>query len=229
MALSRKVYSTWLGRMSYADGLALQHRLVNSHKNGSGQNTLLMLEHSPTYTVGKRGAIYDESFEEYLKSLGADFHRVNRGGLITFHGPGQLVAYPILQLEKRNAIRWYVDRLEDAIIDLLSEFNLKGEKSPHTGVWIGDNKICAMGINAEREITSHGLAINCNTEMKWFGNIVPCGIADKGVTSLTRELDREVDCDEVRPVLIEKLSKHLKIPILPLEQPLESILSASTL
>ena len=104
------------------------------------------------------------------------------------------MAYPILQLERRNAIRWYVDSLEDAIIDLLSEFNLKGEKSPHTGdffanipslkyylgVWIGDNKICAMGINAEREITSHGLAINCNTEMKWFGNIVPCGIADKG-------------------------------------------------
>ena len=139
--------------------------------------------------------------KEYLKSLGADFHRVNRGGLITFHGPGQLVAYPILQLERRNAIRWYVDSLEDAIIDLLSEFNLKGEKSPHTGeilflkylgkvswylgVWIGDNKICAMGINAEREITSHGLAINCNTEMKWFGNIVPCGIADKG-TFFTR-------------------------------------------
>jgi len=78
--------------------------------------------------------MYDKSFEDYLKSLGADFHRVNRGGLITFHGPGQLVAYPILKFEKRNMIRWYVDRLEDAIIDLLKEFDLKGEKSPHTGI-----------------------------------------------------------------------------------------------
>ena len=100
-----------------------------------------------------------KSFEEYLISLGADFARVNRGGLITFHGPGQLVAYPIVQLERRDRTRWYVEQLEEAIIELLGEFGLEGEKSPHTGVWIGDNKICAMGINAEREVTSHGLVI----------------------------------------------------------------------
>ena len=142
---------------SLQDGLALQDRLVARHHAENGVNTLLTLEHPPTYTVGKRGAIYDDSVEEYLKSLGADFFRTNRGGLITYHGPGQLVAYPILKLERRDRTRWYVDRLEDAIIELLGEFNLKGEKSPHTGVWIGDNKICAMGINAQKEVTSHGL------------------------------------------------------------------------
>jgi len=129
--------------------------------------------------------MYDDTVEEYLREKGADFHRVNRGGLITFHGPGQLVGYPILRLERRGYTRWYVETLEAAVIDLLAEFGLKGERNPHTGVWIGDNKICAMGINAQREITSHGLAINCNTDMRWFGNIVPCGIRDKGVTSLS--------------------------------------------
>ena len=95
------------------------------------------LEHPPTYTVGKRGEMYDDTVEEYLREKGADFHRVNRGGLITFHGPGQLVGYPILRLERRGYTRWYVETLEAAIIDLLAEFGLKGERNPHTGVWIG--------------------------------------------------------------------------------------------
>lgn len=187
-ALTRPIRTKWLNRINYGEALKLQHNLVDQHlsKPEANSNQLLLLEHPPTYTVGKRGAIYDETVEEYLREKGADFYRVNRGGLITFHGPGQLVAYPILKLERKNAIRWYVDTLEVAIIDLLAEFGLKGETSPHTGVWIGDNKICAMGINAQREVTSHGLAINCNTDMSWFGNIVPCGIQDKGVTSLSK-------------------------------------------
>merc|ERR1712127_468283 len=161
-ALTRPIRTKWLNRINYGEALKLQHNLVDQHlaKPEANSNQLLLLEHPPTYTVGKRGAIYDETVEEYLREKGADFYRVNRGGLITFHGPGQLVAYPILKLERKNAIRWYVDTLEVAIIDLLEEFGLKGETSPHTGVWIGDNKICAMGINAQREVTSHGLAIN---------------------------------------------------------------------
>lgn len=186
MVLTRAIRPQWLGNISYGAALKMQLDLVSLHKLDTlTENRLLLLEHPPTYTIGKRGQMYDETFEEYLREKGADFYRVNRGGLITYHGPGQLVAYPILRLERRHASRWYVDQLEAAIIDLLKEFNLKGETSPHTGVWIGDNKICAMGINAENEITSHGLAINCNTDMSWYGNIVPCGIVDKGVTSLS--------------------------------------------
>jgi len=175
MALTRAIRTKWLGRISYGDALRMQETLVGEHlksldtENTDGRqlakNYLLLLEHPPTYTVGKRGEMYDETFEEYLREKGADFHRVNRGGLITFHGPGQLVGYPILRLERRGCTRWYVETLEAAVIDLLAEFGLKGERNPHTGVWIGDNKICAMGINAQREITSHGLAINCNTDM----------------------------------------------------------------
>ena len=148
--------------------------------------------------------VYSPEEEVRLKKLGADFVRTNRGGLITFHGPGQLVAYPILDLrhfapletrrKRMLGMKWYVERLEQVVIDLLATWRLQGVRSPHTGVWVATrgqstlSKVCAIGVHSADMVTSHGLALNCTTDMAWFQHIVPCGITEQGVgvTSLAR-------------------------------------------
>lgn len=224
-----------LGRTKYLPALKLQHYLVekvkasrqkvttselNTHNNdnifGNSLNYLLILEHEPVYTTGirNRNQYLKEAEKSNLSALGADFVQTDRGGLITFHGPGQLVAYPILNLEnfipensslpannkKTNVIgtRWYVNTLEQSVIDLLkSNFGLKSHRSVHTGVWLGEEdegserKICAMGLRNSQLVTSHGLALNCNIDLNWFNHIVPCGIEGKGVTSITKEINLE--------------------------------------
>ncbi|XP_014203963.1 putative lipoyltransferase 2, mitochondrial [Copidosoma floridanum] len=195
----------WAGRMSYGGGLRLQQCLIDRHHNKDlcdTPNSLVLLEHNPVYTVGIRNKGYTEKDEARLRSLNADFYRTNRGGLITFHGPGQLVAYPVINLKKfESNVRCYVSQIEKMIIRLCAEFGLRGKTSPDTGVWIEDRKICAIGIHASRYITSHGLALNCNTDLSWFEHIVPCGIEDKGVTSLSKELSVDVRTEDVIPVL----------------------------
>ena len=117
--------------------------------------------------------------------------KINRGGLSTFHGPGQLVVYPILNLQKfKPSVRWYVSQLEETIIQTCLSYGLKAERTEHTGVWIGMNKVAAIGIHVTHSITYHGLSLNCNTDLSWFNDIVPCGIADRGVTSITKELEK---------------------------------------
>jgi len=220
-----KVKILRLGRVPYRAAYRLQDHLVSRIKENissgdSSLNFLILLEHPPVYTTGIRSKEYSVQEEERLKNLGADFVRTNRGGLITFHGPGQLVAYPILNLNnfipqahKRKAalgMRWYVNTLEEVVIKTIFTYGLEGSRSPHTGVWLGNNKICAMGVHSSQLITSHGLAINANTNMHWFENIVPCGILDKGVTSLTQQLGREVTVSEVTPHLINNFARQFQ-------------------
>ncbi|KAG5269763.1 hypothetical protein AALO_G00205810 [Alosa alosa] len=207
-----------LGRISYGQALQVQQKHVRQHldKTSDVPNTLLLCEHHPVYTIGIRQAPYPPEEEERLKGLGAEFFRTNRGGLITFHGPGQLVCYPILNLGCfKKSVRWYVCELEKTVIGLCGKFGLKAATSPDTGVWVGDNKICAIGIHCGRYITSHGIALNCNTEMNWFDNIVPCGIVGKGVTSLSLELSRDVTAAEATPYLLESFSKRFNCHVLP--------------
>ncbi|XP_076137753.1 octanoyl-[acyl-carrier-protein]:protein N-octanoyltransferase LIPT2, mitochondrial [Alosa pseudoharengus] len=207
-----------LGRISYGQALQVQQKHVRQHldKTSDVPNTLLLCEHHPVYTIGIRQAPYPPEEEERLKGLGAEFFRTNRGGLITFHGPGQLVCYPILNLGCfKKSVRWYVCELEKTVIGLCGKFGLKAATSPDTGVWVGDNKICAIGIHCGRYITSHGLALNCNTEMNWFNNIVPCGIVGKGVTSLSLELSRDVTAAEATPYLLESFSERFNCHVLP--------------
>ena len=168
---------------------------------------LLFVEHTPVYTLGKSG---DEKnvliSEEERAKRGIDYFHINRGGDITFHGPGQLVGYPIIDLEKfKPDLGWYLRSLEDVIILTMAEYGLKGERSPgETGVWLDpfikgkERKICAMGIKCSRWITMHGFAFNVNTDLDYFGCIVPCGIENKQVTSLQKELGREVSFEEVK-------------------------------
>tara|TARA_B100000780_G_scaffold23693_1_gene15092 strand:- start:1589 stop:2284 length:696 start_codon:yes stop_codon:yes gene_type:complete len=197
----------------FAEILAVKSSNRKENKTVKTNNHLIFCEHPHVYTLGKNG---DEKNllvnEDYLKSRGATFHKINRGGDITYHGPGQLVGYPILDLDNFfTDIHKYLRFLEEAIILTLKEYGLESERSPgETGVWfdVGTpkaRKICALGVKSSRWVTMHGFAFNVNSDLSYFGNIIPCGITDKSVTSLQKELGREVDMNEVR----NKLKAHL--------------------
>lgn len=188
-----------LGTLSYEAGLKLQNFVAKNHILGSGDlNTILLLEHTPVYTVGLRTANYDKNIENKLRTLGTEFYRTNRGGLITYHGPGQLVAYPILNLKDfKLTMKSYIVSLEKSIISLCNSLNLKAYTCEHTGVWINDRKVCAIGVHGSRYITTHGLALNCSIDvLKGFEHIIPCGIEGKGVTSLSKELKKSYSVNE---------------------------------
>ncbi|CAL8350331.1 unnamed protein product [Arctogadus glacialis] len=202
-----------LGRISYSQALLEQQRFVQRHRNRDpsrpAPDALLVCEHPPVYTIGIRQAPYPAEEERRLALLGAEFFRTNRGGLITFHGPGQLVCYPVLDLRGfRKSLRWYVGQLEQTVIGLCGQLGIEASTSPDTGVWVGNNKICAIGIHCGRYITSHGLALNVNTDLSWFKHIVPCGIVGKGVTSVSEELGRAVTVEELLPRLLDSFSEH---------------------
>lgn len=203
------------GRLDYRHGLQVQRLLFSRHHKTAQQqqhetNSLILCEHDPVYTVGIRDASYGATEETKLRRLGADFQRTNRGGLVTFHGPGQLVAYPIIDLRAlgTGGVKAYVDRVERLTIRVCAELGVKAQRlAPHTGVWAVDNasdprKICAIGIHASRYVTTHGLALNCNTDLGWFQHIVPCGIEGKEVTSLSREVGANVAIEDALPYLV---------------------------
>lgn len=214
---SRVVKVLLAGRQPYGVGLQLQKTLADQHHKRLTElaNTLVVLEHEPVYTVGIRNKRYTEKDEKKLKSLGADFCKTNRGGLITFHGPGQLVAYPVLDLKQfRTSIRWYVQQVERMVIRVCAELGIKAGTSPDTGVWVGDRKICAIGIHGSRYITTHGLALNCNIDLKWFNHITPCGIEGKGVTSISKEMEMEVTISDVLPIFKNAFSDQFECDLI---------------
>lgn len=205
------------GRLPYGVGLQLQKALSDKHHKRSNEiaNTLVLLEHEPVYTVGIRNKGYTEENEKKLRSLGAEFWRTNRGGLITFHGPGQLVVYPVLDLKQfHTSVRWYVREMERMVIRVCAELGIKAETSPDTGVWVGDRKICAIGIHGSRYVTTHGLALNCNTDLRWFDHIVPCGIEGKGVTSISKELDMDVTVADILPIFRNAFSDQFECELI---------------
>uniref|UniRef100_A0A0K0F5M7 Octanoyl-[acyl-carrier-protein]:protein N-octanoyltransferase LIPT2, mitochondrial n=1 Tax=Strongyloides venezuelensis TaxID=75913 RepID=A0A0K0F5M7_STRVS len=218
----------WLGRISYNEGIKLQNHYREEVKNNDRRCYLLLQEHHPVYTVGIRSHLYSTEEEERLKSLGAEFHRVGRGGLITFHGPGQIVGYPIVKIsslsvtpnnEYKNSnvgVKRYINLLEETIIQLCKEdFNIidVGRSNINPGVWIDNEKrkICAMGVGFSHGISYHGFALNCNTDMKWFREITPCGLEGKEVTTLSNEIGRSIVIMDVLPKLIKKFSKVFEI------------------
>ncbi|XP_012284324.1 putative lipoyltransferase 2, mitochondrial [Orussus abietinus] len=224
--ISKIVRVLWAGRMKYGDGLQLQAQLVQQHYDNNldqnMRNTLVLIEHDPVYTIGIRNRGYNEEYEKRLKAVGSEFYRTNRGGLVTFHGHGQLVAYPIINLKQfQPSVRWYVSEIEKMIIRLCAEFGIRGETSPDTGVWVNDKKICAIGIHGSRYITTHGLALNCNTDLKWFDHIVPCGIEGKGVTSVSQELRMDVSIHDVIPVFCNAFKDQFECSLI--EYPSEEV------
>jgi len=193
----------------------IKNRDLPTEERLTTSNHFLLVEHPHVYTLGKSG--HEENMLagiDKLKEIEATFVKVNRGGDITYHGFGQIVGYPILDLENFfTDIHLYMRNLEEVIIRTMAEFGLKGERSPgETGVWLDvgkpyARKICAMGVKASRWVTLHGFAFNVNTDMRYFEYIVPCGIKDKQVTSLKRELERELTSVEVEDIKL-KIRKH---------------------
>ncbi len=180
--------------------------------------TILIVEHPAVYTLGKSGNEGNMlCTEERLKSLGAEFYHIDRGGDITFHGPGQLVCYPIIDLDAIGlGIRRYIDALEQSVIDLAAEYGIEAHRSEGaSGVWITQGsrltKLCAVGVRASHGVTMHGLAMNVCTDLNWFHLINPCGFTDRGVCSLTTLTGREVTMEEVKPKFINHLTKNLNV------------------
>jgi lipoyl(octanoyl) transferase len=223
----QKVIFKDMGLVDYKETWDYQERLLNEIVKEKMEmrnipnfklqtpNYLLFCVHPHVYTLGKSGSEDHLLMDE--KQLGdnnATFYKINRGGDITYHGPGQLVGYPILNLDYFfNDIHKYLRYLEEIIIRTLAEYNIKGERIDKlTGVWLDANdqkrarKICAFGVRCSRWVTMHGFAFNVNTDLNYFNKIIPCGIPDKAVTSLKEELGREVDMNEVK----EKVKKHFE-------------------
>lgn len=197
------------GKISYGHGLRLQNHITAQFKvNENARNILILTEHEPVYTIGIRTKDYTIDDEQHLRSIGAEFYKTNRGGLITFHGPGQLVAYPIVNLKQfQPSMRWYICHLEKTIIDMCRQFGLTARTTTDTGVWIGERKVCAIGVHGSRYVTSHGLALNCDVDLNWFEHIVPCGLVGKKATSLSHEMHRTIAIDETEPVFLSSFAR----------------------
>jgi lipoyl(octanoyl) transferase len=179
-----------LGLVDYQEAWALQRRLGEACRE-RGELHLLLLEHPPTYTLGARGKQEHLLLSEAaLARLGASVHRVDRGGDITFHGPGQLVGYPVLDLQRWNqGPLWYVRSLEAVLIDALASFGIDAARMPgRPGVWVGSTKIASIGVHVSRGVTSHGFALNVDPDLTFFSHIVPCGLPDVSMTSMARAL-----------------------------------------
>jgi lipoyl(octanoyl) transferase len=194
------------GLTPYAEAWDLQKVLARRRKRDEVPDTFVLCEHPPVYTVG-RGARDGANLgagEEYLRSLGAEVFWSDRGGDATFHGPGQIVGYPILRLKDRDT-HGYLRRLEEVLLRVLAGYGLEGWRHPeYTGVWVGEKKIAAIGVKfSSGWIASHGFALNVSTDLSWFDRITPCGLREYGVTSLERELGVEVQMGDVERGIVE--------------------------
>ena len=196
------------GTIPYADALALQDRFVQERKAGSIPDQLLLLEHPPVITLGvkvRTNRSHVLADDRALADRGVELFESGRGGDVTFHGPGQLVGYPIIDLKPdRCDVHRYVRDLEEVLIRTAASFGVTAARAPGlTGVWVGHDKLAAIGVRISRWITSHGFALNVTTDLTQFDLIVPCGIRDRGVTSLQRVLGRTVDMAEVESAVVE--------------------------
>ncbi|MBS3944026.1 MAG: lipoyl(octanoyl) transferase LipB [Melioribacter sp.] len=199
-----------LGLIDYKIAWDLQKEIFNLRLNNEINDTFFLLEHPHTYTLGKVAEKENLiSNDDQLKELGINVYEIDRGGDITYHGPGQIVGYPIIKLtDWKHDTHEYLRGLEEVIMITCSEYGIATERNPKfTGVWIGQRKIAAIGIKVSRWITMHGFAFNVNTDLNYFGGIIPCGIRDKEVTSLKKELGTDIDLQEVKEKLVNNFQK----------------------
>lgn len=197
-----------IGLISYADAVALQERIVAARKTGAIDDVLIFCEHSHVLTLGRSGNRSNLLASEHvLRQKGVALHETNRGGDITYHGPGQIVGYPILNLDLiRRDVHWYVRSLEESMIRASADFGISAFRvQGKTGIWVqapkAEEKLAAIGVHLSRWVTSHGFAYNVATDLRYFDLIIPCGIADRKGTSLEKLLSRSITLDEVRPHL----------------------------
>jgi len=195
----------WLGSIGYQDAYHMQRKLFRERLNGRIPDTLLLLEHPPTITIGKSGKLENILVSrEQLAQKGISLVFIDRGGDVTYHGPGQLVGYPIFDLRERGRdAHRYIRNLEEAIIRTLNGFSIKsGRDHGHAGVWVADDEIAAIGLSLSKWITMHGFALNVNTDLSLFSLINPCGFTNRSATSISRLLGRVIPMDEVKEQLL---------------------------
>jgi lipoyl(octanoyl) transferase len=229
------LFITDLGLIAYADATVLQQRLVDARKSESIPDVLLLCEHPHVITFGRNAnRSHLLASEHVLHQKNVELHRTNRGGDVTYHGPGQLVGYPILHLDKiKRDVGWYVRTLEEAMIRASADFGITAYRVPgKTGIWTQaapeEEKLAAIGVHISRWVTSHGFAYNVSTDLRYFDLIVPCGIADRKATSLEKLLERAVLLDEVKPRLAYHLARLLSLdPYTGSREELESSLPRS--
>jgi len=197
-----------LGRKSYEEVWILQKKMQLKRINGDVGDVLILVEHNPVYTLGKN-ANSNHLLQNRDRSI--DVFNTERGGDITFHGPGQLVGYPILNLSNyKKSVSWYMRVLEQLTIDVLNEFKIVASRVEGlTGVWVGDEKIAAQGVRMSRWVTMHGFSLNVNTDLSFYDGIIPCGIFDRGVTSMEKVLKRTQEMEKVKSLVIDKFNQIL--------------------
>jgi lipoate-protein ligase B len=191
--------ASWLGRVPYEVAWDLQRELFVARLDGDIPDTLMLLEHPPTYTIGRRGIADDLVWDEAERARrGIEVFFVDRGGRATYHGPGQLVGYPILALGERYDVLGYLRKLEAALIATAADLGVSaGRDERHTGVWVGSDKLAAIGVKITRGVTMHGFALNVTTDLTHFEGIIPCGLSDRGVTSIEAQTGIAHDLKEV--------------------------------
>ena len=196
-----------LGQRPYQEVWAYQKEIQAKRIAGEIEDTFLMVEHEPVYTLGKNA---NENHLLQSRDQSLDVFNIERGGDITFHGPGQLVGYPILDLSNyKKSISWYMRILEQIIIDTVSEFGIEAKRIEGlTGVWVGDEKIAALGVRIRRWVTMHGFSINVNTDLTFYDGIIPCGIFDHGITSMEQLLCQPQDMEKVKKVVRSKFGYY---------------------
>ena len=202
------IASQRLGLIDYEQALTIQRKVHQEVVEELSPNTLILLQHPPVFTAGRRTLANERPID------GSKVIDVDRGGKITFHGPGQIVGYPIVKLKKANDVVGFVRQLEKALIQICQEFNIKGQTyCERSGVWVrderGDRKIAAIGIRVAKGVTMHGFALNVNPDLSYFDRIIPCGIADAQVTSMEKELNRSIALDEVLEVVEARMKQSL--------------------
>ncbi len=202
------------GLLDYQKAWNLQREIYEARTKGEVEDTLILTEHPHTYTIGKAGGEENLTAEEaILKNQGITIYRIDRGGNITYHGPGQIVGYPILDLHNYYLdVHRFLRDLEEVIIQTLAEYGIQAGRIPGlTGVWVNEAKIAAIGVKVSRWVTMHGFAFNVNTDLRYFGNIVPCGISDKPVISMEKLLGSKLNYDEVQNRVAQKFSDIFQI------------------
>jgi lipoyl(octanoyl) transferase len=210
------------------------HRIAERRLAGEIPDTLILLEHPPVFTAGRRARPEELVWSpSQLEVRGAEVHRIDRGGSFTFHGPGQLVGYPIVDLGVRPDAAGHLRRMEEVVIRAAADLGIGLERRPdvQTGVWAGDRKVCAIGVRLMRaRITLHGFAVNCETDLGWFDGIVPCGLPHHGVTSLSELAERPVTVEEFRPLVERHAADVFDVRFSPAPQDLamhEAVIPAS--
>lgn len=220
----RITHWSWLGRVAYAEATALQERLRDAVQHGSGSEHFLLLEHPPVFTLGRSASDTDiVATRDWLESHGVEVHATDRGGQVTFHGPGQLVGYPIIDLNPdRRDLRRYVRDLQEVLVRTLTDFGVEAHgrsEQSHIGVWSGDQKVASIGVHVSRWVTTHGFALNATTDLSYFTGIVACGLPDVRMASIESLTGRRVDLGELAEACASHFGDVFARKMTPAEPP----------